>query len=78
MSNFNTISFTELVHENSTCNGACCRNGSVMHENNILSNGVYIQDVNGNLWKTEEWDNSVKPNAIAVVADEAKLLIALD
>lgn len=78
MSNFNTISFTELVHGNSACNGAYCQNGSVMHENNILSNGVYIQDVNGNLWKTEDWDNSVKPNAIAVVADEAKFLIALD
>ena len=41
------------------------------------SNGVYIQDVNGKLWKTEDWDNSTKPNAIAVISNEAKFLIAL-
>ena len=39
--------------------------------------GVFIQDIKGNLWKTEEWDGSVKPNAIAVIADKAKFLIAL-
>ena len=39
--------------------------------------GIYIQDVNGRLWKTETWDNSVKPNAIAVIAKEAKFLISL-
>ena len=38
---------------------------------------VYIQDVNGKLWKTEEWDDSVKPNAIAVITRETKFLIAL-
>lgn len=41
------------------------------------NNGVYIQDVNGKLWGMEEWDNSVKPNAIAVISNEAKFLIAL-
>lgn len=39
--------------------------------------GVYIQDVNSKLWKTEDWDGSVKPNAVAVIAKEAKFLIAL-
>ena len=47
-------------------------------EANVLKkDSVYIQDVNGKLWKTEEWDDSVKPNAIAVIADETKFLIAL-
>lgn len=39
--------------------------------------GVYIQDVNGKLWKTEDWDNSVKANAIAVITPEHKFRIAL-
>ena len=39
--------------------------------------GVYIQDVNGKLWKTEEWYGLTKPNAIAVIADNAKFRIAL-
>ena len=38
---------------------------------------VFIQDVNHKLWKTCDWDGSVKPNAIAVIADETKFLIAL-
>ena len=43
----------------------------------VPSEGVYIQDVNGKLWKTEDWDNSAKPNAVAVIAKEDKFLIAL-
>lgn len=39
--------------------------------------GVYIQDVNGKLWKTEEWDGSVEPNAVAVIDHKCKVLIAL-
>ena len=39
--------------------------------------GVYIPDVNGKLWKTEDWDYSVKANAIAVITPEHKFLIAL-
>ena len=43
----------------------------------IKENDVYIQDTNGKLWKTEEWDYSAKPNAIAVITKETKFLIAL-
>ena len=42
------------------------------------ANGVFIEDVNGMLWKTDDWDGSVKPNAIAVIADESKFRIALN
>ena len=52
---------------------------SVASRNNNAhkEDSVYIQDVNGKLWTTEEWDGSAVPNAIAVIADEAKFLIAL-
>ena len=44
--------------------------------------GVFIQDTNGKLWKTEEWEvakwkYSAEPNAVAVIAKETKFLIAL-
>ena len=39
--------------------------------------GVFIQDVNGNLWNTEDWDNSVKPNAVAVISTRCRFPIAL-
>ena len=42
-----------------------------------VKNGVYIQDVTGKLWKTEDWDGSVEPNAIAVITPEHKFRIAL-
>ena len=42
-----------------------------------VKNGVYIQDVNGKLWKTEDWDNTAKPNAIAVITPKHKFRIAL-
>lgn len=45
--------------------------------NSVKGNGVYIQDINGNLWEVDDWDGSVAPNAIAVIADESKFLIAL-
>ena len=40
--------------------------------------GVYIQDINGNLWETKDWDCSAKPNAIAVVTHEHSFRIALE
>lgn len=45
----------------------------------VISNrcGVFIQDIKGKLWNTEDWDSSVEPNAIAVISKEAKFLIAL-
>ena len=39
--------------------------------------GVFIQDVNGNLWNTEDWDGSVSPNAVAVISKRCRFLIAL-
>ena len=41
------------------------------------ADGVFIQDVNGNLWNTEDWDKSVKPNAVAIISKRCKFLIAL-
>ena len=56
----------------------CFSSKDASQNNNVSKkDSVYIQDINGKLWKTEDWDGSVKPNAIVVVADEAKFLIAL-
>lgn len=43
----------------------------------VKGGDIYIQDIKGKLWKTCDWDDSVRPNAIAVFAKEAKFLIAL-
>lgn len=40
--------------------------------------GVYIQDINGNFWKSKDWDGSVEPNAIALINEGCKFRIALD
>ena len=42
-----------------------------------VTTGVYIQDIDCKLWKTEDWDGSSKPNAIAVITPQHKFLIAL-
>ena len=74
MGDFKIISFTELI-----CGDAAChQNSGALHESSVPSNCVYIQDVYGKLWKTEDWDKSVKPNAIVVFAKEAKFRIALN
>lgn len=39
---------------------------------------VYIQDINGNFWNVSDWDGSIEPNAIAVIAPEHKFLMALN
>lgn len=43
----------------------------------LTADEVYIQDINGKLWKTEDWDGSVNPNAIAVITPQHKFRIAL-
>ena len=73
MSNFNIISFKGLMQYANTE----AQYNSINEAPQLPSNGVYIQDNKGNLWETEDWDGSVKPNAVAVIADEAKFLIAL-
>ena len=40
--------------------------------------GVYIQDINGNFWKSKDWDGSVEPNAIALINEDCRFRIALD
>lgn len=40
--------------------------------------GVYIQDVNGKLWKSKDWDGTVEPNAIALINEDCRFRIALD
>ena len=77
MSNFNIISFTGLMQRRNNHADTEKQNGCEKKTTQLPSNGVYIQDINGKLWETEDWDNSVKPNAVAVIADEAKFLIAL-
>lgn len=43
-----------------------------------VANGVYIQDVDGNLYTESEWDTMKVANGIAVVADEYSFVIALE
>ena len=43
-----------------------------------VANGVYIQDVDGNLYTESEWDTMKVANGIAVVADECSFVIALE
>lgn len=49
----------------------------VVGSNNRFPRHVYIQDVEGRLWRHEDWDGSVKPNAVAVITDKCKFLVAL-
>lgn len=42
-----------------------------------VANGVYIQDTYGKLWKVNDWDNRVKPNAIAVITPKHNFRIAM-
>lgn len=77
MSNFNIISFTGLMRCGNNHADTEAQNGCEKKTTQPPINGVYIQDIKGKLWKTEDWDDSVKPNAVAVIADEAKFLIAL-
>lgn len=53
------------------------KTNAVKKDTATVKNGVYIQDVNGKLWKTADWDGSVKPNAIAVITPQHKFRIAL-
>ena len=77
MGNFNIISFTELMRYDSTNAVTVQQNSGIAQEAQVPSNGVYIQDVNHKLWKIEDWDGSVKPNAIAVMSGSIKFLVAL-
>lgn len=43
-----------------------------------VANGVYIQDVDGNLYTESEWDTMKVANGIAVVTDECSFVIALE
>ena len=77
MSNFNIISLTGLIQRDSFKADAEPQNGRTAQEPQTPSNGVYIQDITGKLWKIYNWDGSVKPNAVAVITDTSKFLIAL-
>lgn len=77
MGKFNIISFMDLMQCGGPNVATSRQNGDIAQELKAPSNGVYIQDIKGKLWKTEDWDGSVKPNAVAVIADKAKFLIAL-
>lgn len=43
-----------------------------------VANGVYIQDVDGNLYTESEWDTMKVANGIAVVTDECLFVLALE
>lgn len=77
MENFNVISFTELMRQGDCQVDATQQNQRTARKVRFPSE-VYIQDINGKLWETEDWDNSVKPNAIAIITDETKFLMALE
>ena len=77
MGNFNIISFTELMQCGSNHVDTAKPKPCATRKRQVPSEGVSIQDINGKLWKTEDWDNSAKPNAVAVIAKEDKFLIAL-
>ena len=77
MGNFNIISFTELMQCGGSNAVTAQQNSGIAQEAQVPSNGVYIQDINHKLWKIEDWDNSVKPNAIAVISGSIKFLVAL-
>ena len=77
MGNFNIISFTELMQCGSNHVDTAKPKPCATRKRQVTCEGVYIQDVNGKLWETEDWDGSVKPNAVAVIAKEDKFLIAL-
>ena len=77
MGNFNISSFAELMLNDNSNVGLEQQNVHAKESPQTSTNGVFIQDVKGKLWKTLDWDGSVKPNAIAVIADESKFLIAL-
>ena len=81
MSNFKIFSFADLMCGSHKDEGRRDKNSqqehSVAQKPQTPRNGVYIQDISGKLWEIKEWDDSVKPNAIAVIDDEAKFLIAL-
>lgn len=44
---------------------------------NKLKTGVFIQDIDGNLYTTSEWDDTKTPNGIAVSTENVKVLLAL-
>lgn len=77
MSNFNKSQLTERQCCETLLTIAQHEIESVQQERKFPSNGVYIQDVNHKLWEIKEWDGSVKPNAIAVIGNDDKFLIAL-
>ena len=77
MGNFNVISFADLMQRGESKVDTAQPKPHAIRNQQVPSEGVYIQDVNGKLWKTEDWDNSAKPNAVAVIAKEDKFLIAL-
>lgn len=53
------------------------KTNAVKKETAAVKNCVYIQDINGKLWKAEDWDGSVKANAVAIITPEHKFRIAL-
>lgn len=77
MSNFNIISFADLMQRGESNVDTERPKPHAIRKQQVPSEGVYIQDTNGKLWKTEDWNNSAKPNAVAVIAKEDKFLIAL-
>ena len=77
MEKFNVISFSELMRQGDCHTDATQQNQRIARKVRFPSE-VYIQDINGKLWETEDWDNSVKPYAIAIITDETKFLMALE
>lgn len=76
------IVYTEAV-ENVTVNvstedGADVDGQAVIVETRVPSEGVYIEDINNKLWKTDDWDGSIAANGVAVITSKSQFVISLE
>ena len=68
---------TEKVTVDVSANDGASVEGQVVTVAKPIPNGVYIQDIKGNLYKESDWDDSKAANGIAVVTDECQFVMAL-
>ncbi len=66
---------TEKVTVNVTADDGDPTDGQKVIVKNI-KNGVYIQDIDGNLWTVSDWDGTRTLNGIAVVSNKCSFVIA--
>ena len=74
---YEAIKDETLIVNVSASDGASV-DGQVVTVKQSVANGVYIEDIEGNLWTEDAWDGSVTPNGIAVVTNECQFVMALE